>query len=282
MRLVQNYFLVTADPDLKRVVPIKGHNGEPLMLDTRFDPLRHSTQIGQIAFAPLQFSSTSIDSNILKPGDTVWFHHFVCQENNKWLIEEKEYYQAHFEQIWAKVEDDTIIPVNDWLFVEPIPEDESTLWEGKFQIKLSLDNKQGIGHAFAVSKHAEKQGIHEGDLVYFIKDADYNITIGEKKLWRMKTNAVVLVKRNDGLLPLNDKILIKYTKKVVSEYLDGIWVPPSMRDKALEGIVQEYGSSIRCVAHGDKVVFFPGMYANITIADEDYAILRKEFLICIK
>ena len=282
MRLTTNRFLITADADSKSVLPIKGMNGEFLYLDRKFDLYGTATQIGTIAHTPMQFDDKSIDSHILKQGDTVWFHHFVCQDKNRWLIKGEEFFQAHYNQIWAKVEDERLIPMNDWLFVEPILEEESEMFIGDLQLKQDRENVTGQGKVFATSTYAKEMGIKDGDSVFFVKDADYSIKIGEKDLWRMKVNAIVLINRKGELIPLRDKILVKYKHKEDKHLREGLWIPPSMQDKSLEGIVMCYGIDITCVKKYDHVVFYPGMFTNITWNNEDYAVMRKEFLIYVK
>ncbi len=207
MKLFKNYFMITADADLNSTLPVIGLNGEKLKLDKQFNPYHHSTQIGTIAEVPDTFSESSIDSNTLKKGDTVWFHHFVCQPKNLWLIKGEEFYQAKWELIWAKVEDGKLIPINQWIFVEPISEEEEDMYYGGIQLHDARENLQQVGTAFAVSAHAQKMGVNVGDRVHFIKDADYEIEIDDKKLWRMKLPTIVAVERDGKLYPLSDKIL---------------------------------------------------------------------------
>lgn len=284
MRLIQNKFLITADADAKSALPIKGMNGEALYLDRKFDPYGSATQIGEIAHVPMEFDERSIDSHNILPGDTVWFHHFVCQPKNEWLINGKSFYQANWDQIWAKVKNEQLIPVNDWIFVEPILERAEALFAGDvFRLKDERENMKGVGKVFALSDHASHMGLSVNDHVYFIKDADYEIKIGDKMLWRMKLSAVVAITNDRRLvIPLRDKIVVSYTKSETAYEVNGLWVPPSMRDKTLEGKVVEIGKDITCVKQGDKIVFFPGMFTNFTFGNRDYAILRKEFLIYIK
>lgn len=280
MKLLYNRFLITADAHAKATLPIKGHNGEFLELDKEFDPYLHATQVGEIYAAPHHFDESSIDSRNLLPGTTVWFHHHVCQPKNKWMIQGDEYYQCHFSQIWAKVENEELIPMDEWLFLSPIPEaDEDRFSEAGLELREGGGTLPGTGIVFAASEHCKKMGLIPGEKVYFVREADYSITIGGKDLWRMKLSAIVAIERNGELFPLADKILIKEHPHSDTVERNGLILPWSERDKQLYGTVQHTGSEITCCKAGDEIVFYPGIFTSLRFKDQDYSIVRKDYLL---
>lgn len=279
MRLLKNRFLIKADPDQKKTISIEGLDGKPFLLATQYDPYRYSTQIGEIYEAPLEFSEDSIDTHTLKKGDTIYFHHHVCQPKNEWLIKNESFYQCGYKQIWAKVENGQLVPVNDWIFVEPILESEDEMFAGGLRLHATQENLQQIGTAFAVSQYAQDMGIKKGDRVHFVKDADYEIEIDGKLLWRMKVAAVIAIEEDELLYPLADKILIKEDERDDRVWRGGLLMPASERPKQFYGSVVSVGKNAEVVKPDDRVCFFHGMSTRMYFQDEEYAIIKKENIV---
>ncbi len=282
VQLLQDNFFVTADADFNTTLPIVGVNGMRLVLDKKFDPYLHATRFGTIAEVPATFSQKSIDSHTLKKGDTVWFHHFVAQEKNKWMIKGEEFFQAHFEQIWAKVENDQLIPVEDYLFLSPIEETEEDVQFGAIQLRELGEVKKGVGICFAVSEYGKKMGINPGDKVHIIKSADYEVTIGENTLWRVRLQAVVCLEKDGHLIPLADKVIIAEEPRSDMAYSGNLVIPISLRSKDIYGKVIAVGAQIGCVVEGNEVCFLHGVFTKFEINGSPFAILRKENIIYIK
>jgi co-chaperonin GroES (HSP10) len=282
VRLTKDKFFVSCDPDAGSLLPIIGINGVRLFLDKRFDPYLHATRFGTIEEAPAEFSPKSIDSHLLRSGDSVIFHHFVAQDKNQWMIKGKEYFQAHFEQIWAKVENEQLVPINDWLFLSPIEETADDLMFGNIQVRDYTQNKQGVGICFAVSEFGRKMGILPGDKIHIIREADYQINIGGQDLWRVRMQAIVCIERAGELVPLNDKVIIKEDERQDTAFVGNIMIPISERSKDLYGTVQKVGKDVTVVQEGDNVGFLHGVFTKFEINDQPYAIVRKENIIYIQ
>lgn len=282
MKIQKDRFFVSCDQDANSTLPIIGLNGIPLVLDKKFDPYLHATRFGIIEEIPSEFSANSIDSHLLKPGDQVFFHHFVAQDKNKWLINGRELFHAHFEQIWAKIENDQLVPINDWLFLKPIEESEEELMVGNIQLRSYTQTKQSVGVCFAVSEFGKMLGILPGDKVHIIRDADYSINIGGEDLWRVRLQSIVCLERNRELIPLKEKVIIKEDQRSETAFSGNIMVPISERSKDLYGTVMSVGAGVTCVEKGDNVCFLHGVFTKFEINDEPYAIVRKENIIYIK
>lgn len=293
MQLLRDKFMISADPDAKEFLPIMGLDGEPIRLARQFDPYRHSTQIGVIAEVPLEFSEASIDSHTLKVGDTVWFHHFVCQPKNRWMIGGKEMFQASWDQIWAKVEDGKLIPMNEWLFVEPILESEENTFLAHLQLREQREFLPLVGKVYALSNKAQEMGINPGDMIHFIRNADYEIEIDGKKLWRMKIQAVVAIEREGysqshppdltgDLIALSNRIIVKADER--PEYVEraGIQLPNSEREKQHYGTVTSVGKEITEVKNLDRVCFLHGTSSVIMKGNNEFAVIKKTNLISVE
>lgn len=285
MQLLKDKFFVSCDQDSGSTLDIIGINGLALILDKKFDPYLHATRFGIVEEVPAEFSPKSIDSHLIKPGDEVFFHHFVAQEKNEWLIKGKQLFQAHYEQIWAKIENKQLVPINDWLFLSPIEETEEDLniVGSNIQIREYTQNKQSVGVCFAISEYGKKMGIAIGDIVHIIKEADYKINIGGKDLWRIRLQSVVCIERNGELIPLNDKVIIRENDRSDVAMVGDILIPISERSKDLYGKVLKVGSDVpMCmVKEDDNVCFLHGVFTKFEINDQPYAIVRKENIIYI-
>lgn len=277
MRVFRDFFLVTAAAESSSVLPIKGYNGEFLTLDTKFDPVKHSTRIGRISSVPLDFSEKSIDSNTVKMGDKVLFHHFVVQPHNAWLIDRKTYYKAIWEHVWAKIEFDKLIPLNDWVFVEPIREEESALFCDTLKLKEYTENISQTGIVFASSGHCKLKGLFEGTKIHFIKDADYEIKFGDKIFWRMKLGAVLTTENDGEIYPLANQILVEQDEQPDKVEKVGLLMPENQRRKELSGTIRGVGDGMDLHTQtlvGDRVTYFRGMFGNFNYWGKNYSVLN--------
>lgn len=295
MRLLRDKFMILADPNLKAYLPILGLNGTPLRLSRQFDPYRHSTQIGVIHEVPMEFSEESIDSHLLKKGDTVWFHHFVCQPKNRWMIDGVEMFQASWGQIFAKIEEDgTLVPMNEYVFVEPIIEGDGDLWAAGLKLRDTAQAVQMVGTAFAVSAKASSLGINRGDKIHYMKGADYEMNIEGKKLWLMKIQHITAIERDPGyinthppglhgnLVPLANRVIVREDER--PEYVErfGMKLPNTERPKQHYGVVTGVGSEITEIGTLDQVCFLHGTSAVIYKDGAEFAVLKKENIISIE
>ena len=280
MRIIQDNFLLDIDANAGANLAILGENGVHLVIDKKFDPYRHSTRFGIVAECPSRFSPPSIDSEMIKKGDEVIFHHFVAQPKNQWYIDGKELYQAHFTQIFARVNEGYLQPINDWIFIEPIQETEDDIKIGDLYLREHTDVKKGFGTVVAASNLSKKNGVSVGDRLHIIKDVDYEMEIGGKKLWRVRLQQVVCIERDGKLLPLNDKVLVKEDPRPETLMSGDLMLPLSMRSKDVYGEVLEVGEQCKeIVSIGERVCFLHGVFSRHNIYGAWYSLVKKENLI---
>lgn len=209
LQLIKDTFFISADPLANKTLPIKGIDGKNLYLDIDFKPYAYATRVGEVTHVPHFMDDQFAYDNKLDAGDTVIFHQFVCQDENKVVIEDKVYFNASYYHLFAKIKDEEIIPLEDFIFVQPVKEDDSDKFKGKFQIKFEEGVKKGHGVIFSLSKQAEKSGLKKGDVVYYTKNADYSMNVLGIDLYRMRLRNILLVVRDEKLVCLNNQVLVK-------------------------------------------------------------------------
>jgi len=265
--------LIRADRDSKRVTPITGHNGEPLSMDTDFDPYRHATQVGVVAYPSLVIDSEYLNDNPVKMGDVVLFHHFVCQDDNSLMYNNELLYRCEYFHLFAKIVNTKLEPLEDFIFVEPILEPESNLvGESGLILKSNRGFLDNVGKVFALSKAAKKGGLRMGDVVFFTNNADYDINISGKELYRMRLRNIIGIERSGKLSCLSNKMLVRDITE--EERSGGLIYRVNERERI--GVVCNIGESIKGVAIGEKVSYFNGLASKLRYDGIDYSFLTTD------
>lgn len=220
MKVAKDTFFIHVNSDRNANIGITGANGSKIIIDTDYNRYKHTVQIGKIYACPIGITDQYINDVPLNVGDTVVFHHFVCQPDHKVNIGENVY-RAEYFHLYAKLIGGTsgkyedlndvikMQPIEDIIFVEPILEDESNLYAGKLRIKTYQERIKQEGIVFACSKKAQSLGIQAGDKVFFTANADYSMKVASKDLYRMRIRNIIAIERNGELLCLKGRILIK-------------------------------------------------------------------------
>lgn len=273
MKLIKDLFLIRADKDSKRITSIIGHDGEKLSLDTDFQKYQHATQIGEVAFSPQIIGSEFLNNTPIKDGDTILFHHFICQDDNQVKYNNEILYSCEYFHIWAKIQNSKLEPLEDFLFIEPILEPLThTKTDGGLILKAERSKLKNIGKIFALSKAAIKLGMREGDIVFFTNDADYDINVLGRDLYRMRIRNIVGVERNARLVCLSNKLLVLDITD--AEIKKGLMHNKNIRDRT--GVIYNVGADIKGLAIGDKVNYFDGVSSRLNYMGKNYSFLTED------
>lgn len=208
MKVAKNTFLVQVDAAKKSTLDIVGINGQKIVIDVDYNKYKHSVQIGKVYAGPIQITSEFLYDTILNIGDTVVFHHLVCEPKNKMF---DGVYRCDYFNIFAKIDNDMIEPIEDLVFVDPIKEAEEDLFCGAVMVRNTSGNVKQRGKVFALSNKARQFGIEAGDIVHFTKNADYEMKLVDKILYRMRVRNIICVERNGLLVCPSDKICVMRT-----------------------------------------------------------------------
>jgi co-chaperonin GroES (HSP10) len=161
-----------------------------MQLDTAFRRLWNANQKCKVVAAP--------DGSDLDPGDTVYVHHFVIEDERRVPVAGKEYRWLEYNQIYCKVKDGIVKALGYYVLVEPVKFDESK-FKKETASGLLLTRKAGtqnvdrVGVVAHIGQVAEEAGLKVGDKIFFNKNCEYEINIEGKKLYRMELRDVITV-----------------------------------------------------------------------------------------
>lgn len=253
MKLVKDVFFIDADPDINKELRITGSDGNYLYVDIDFDPYSYATRVGIVTHVPEIIDDEYLNDNPIVVGDAVMFHHFVCQDENEVIVDGKQYFKAHYGQIYAKIVQDGIEPLERLMYVEPIIDSEADLFNGQYQIKNNKDVKEGHGTVLFLSKQNEKEGLKIGDIVYYTLYAAYKTDVFNTELFRMRQRNIRLIIRDGEMVYLDNMVILKDRNKV-------------------HGL----GDLVTDIKIGDRVGYFSAVFADVNYNEVDYVSLKRD------
>lgn len=239
-----------------------------IITDTDYNRYDHSRQIGRVHSKSIQITKQYLYDVPLEVGDEVVFHHFVCQPDHKVPFGENIFRCEYF-HLYAKIEEGKIMPLEDVIFVDPILEPESNMFIGSFQIKPHRENLKQQGIVFAASNKAKSMGILPGDRVYFTPNADYNMNVTGKNLWRMRVRNIIAVERNGELIAMSDKLLVKV---IPEERKFGALL--TANHSTLKGEVVVVGKDLKGIEPGIMINYYNGLGGVIDFNGEKYSYIE--------
>lgn len=269
MKVQKDTFLIQVDGDRNANIDVTGANGEKLIIDHDYNKYKHTTQIGKIFALPILITKQYLNDIQLNVGDTVVFHHFVCQPDHKVNIGENVY-RAEYFHLYAKVQDGLLFPLEDVVFVIPIMEDESALYAGNIRIKTFCETVKQQGVVLACSKQAILLGIQPNDKILFTANADYKMKIADKELYRMRIRNITGIERDGELICLDGKILVK---QFVGDQMVGNFreVRPTSE---VQGSVVKMGARVEGLEIGSMISYFNGTLGTLEHAGQTYAMIE--------
>lgn len=123
----------------------------------------------------------------VEKGDYVYHHHLASNDRFKIVFNDEEIFWQEYNQCFAVERDNTVIPLERYVFVQPIEEDESSI---KTKSGIFLKEKAGFvpvtGILKYVSPYAKSKGFEEGAIVKFHDRAKYEIVIDGTLLYKTR------------------------------------------------------------------------------------------------
>lgn len=265
MLIARNKFLVEVDNQFSNP-KIKGLE----FIDTDYNPKALATKTGRIHSLPIAISSDFKYDIKLNVGDGVVFNHIVCQDRNKYS---DKLFFCNYHNIFAKIENEILIPLEDAIFCEKIIEPDFVV--GCFVAKGKVSSK--YAKVFELSSFAEKQGMQKGDIVFFTKNADYEIIIGGKELFKMHLRNIIGIERDGVLKTFRNKLLVKDITELGNiGGIKKIYTNTSLRT----GVVIESGNT--GIPENSVLTYFNGSATSMNWKGEEYAFVGIENLKYIK
>ena len=176
-------------------------NVNGLYIDTSYDRISHVIQHGIVRYVPKRLSSWMESDVEVKEGDKVYCHHFIGEESNCIEIHGEQLNMMKYNMYYARVRDGKIHMLMNWILVDYLEEKEvnyktdSGIW-----LKANAERFEQVGIVRHINSKSKDFDINIGDKVLFIKDADYEMEIEGKKMYRMK-NEDVLCKIEGDVIP---------------------------------------------------------------------------------
>ncbi len=305
MRVSKDRYLVEVDDQFVRP-KIAGLE----FIDTDYNPKALATKIGKIHTLPVALSDTFENDVKLNEGDTVVFDHHVCQKQNKYsdtlffcdyfniyakiepvkpiFIDIKELEKA-FEHMkpatpddWKKLYNQTgnkiynfeegsvenkLTPLEKTIFCEKIVEPDYNV--GGLHVKGKVSDK--CAKVFEVSKYCYDNGIRKDDIIFFTKNADYEIIVEGKEFYKMYLRNVIGIERNGQLVPYQNKLLVKNVTKLGEVGgLQRIYAPNTLQ----YGVVINSGNT--GIEKGITITYFDVFSSPVIWKEEMYSFINEE------
>ena len=166
-------------------------SGVTLYQAGQWDILKHTNQDAIVRKIPAKLTGHLKDFEVeIEEGDRVFVHHFICQPDNHFDYEGKDYAEMKYQHINCKKElGGEIEMVQDYIFLERAYFSEETcktpsgLW-----LQSEPDEMKGCAWVRHTNKHSE--GFKVGDLVAYKKLSDYSMSVDGVKYLRMKNEDI--------------------------------------------------------------------------------------------
>ena len=160
-----------------------------------------------------------------------------------------------------------VIPLEDTLFCEKIVEPGIEI--GCFKVADKVSETHAT--VFEVSNFVSKQGIQKGDVIFFTKNADYEMEIFGVSLYKMHLRNIIGVERDGELKTFGKKLLVKNTTKLNDVgMLKRIYASSSLQT----GVVVEQGTT--SIEKGKLITFFGGIDSKVKWKGQDYSFVRED------
>ena len=275
LRAIKNQFWVQANVSPKKLTNIIGHNGQPLFIDTDFNKFGHAENVATVYSKPMSIETDHNGVNLydteINIGDTVIVHHHVCQKKKEIMDGNNKVYRCDYFNLIAKIENNEIIPLEQFFFVQPIKEEIKKSSFG-FDLSTHATITQGSGYVYILSKQAKESGLCKGDKVYYTNNANYSMTILGVKLYRMRIRNIIAIERNGELYCMNNKVLIKETPKQQGRFI--------IADKGQErdGVIKFVGAETKGIKVNDNVNFCYGVSERVYWQNDTYGAIETKHI----
>lgn len=152
-----------------------------LFLDTRFNEYEHVTQCGTVVQFP---ASEKFYVDDVKLGDTIYFHHFVCSQENdvsSYFGGEKNHYLVEKMNIYARTRGEHTCALQNFVFLTPIEEKEEDIKTESGIYLKPVERKVWRKGVVRYSVNPRLKGL----TVCFKHNHDYEMTVAGERLYRM-------------------------------------------------------------------------------------------------
>lgn len=208
LRLIKNHVLIRCDRYNEN---IKIGDNKEIFLDVTYEPEKHSSTHGTVFKIPEKIDSASNTKINIEIGDDVHFHYLTiqgCHADGRAFAVVKEnsdiqsYYAIPYQYLYCAVREvpngTKMIPLNNWIMVEPVYEELEITKDGVAVNPIAISEKRylkDIGIVAAVDPSITSLKI--GEKVLFTAQSDIPIEYDlhqsmPKKFFRMMENDIMV------------------------------------------------------------------------------------------
>lgn len=261
MRVAKNKFLVEVSDQFVRP-NISGLD----FIDTDYNPKILATKIGRIHTLPITLDDTYHYDIKLNVGDEVVFNHLVCQDRNKF---QNNIFFCDYFNIFARLNDwNELQPLEEVIFCEKIIDKGKDI--GCFKVPDKVSSK--CAKVFEVSKVCYDAGIRKGDIVYFTKNADYEIIVAGNPLYKMHLRNIIGIERDGELKTFKNKLLVKNITELGSVGgIQRIYAHNTLQ----KGVVINAGT-VTGIPVGTVLTYFNASATSMNWRGEEYGFVNEE------
>ena len=263
MLIQQDNFLISVTDTIERPL-LFGENGQPLIIDTDYNPKDHRKQIGTIEGLPIRVTPQYIYDNPLKKGDKVLINHLALEKLQHYL---NNWYRVEYYLIFAKINEGILEPLEDFIFCDAVPIKQDSV------VQLADKKSEKYAKVIALSHKAKSFGLQIGDLVYFTHNANYSFHVGEKEFTRLRIRNIIGIERGGELIPMRNKLLVEQIEEF--DEVCGIKVLKEPTNQKI-GIVLQTSDMVKGINKGDKVSFYLGSASSLTWQGKNYAFVTDD------
>lgn len=249
-----------------------GLNGEPLVVNPKFEPLMHTPQYGQIVELPISYNKKY---RLLPKDAFIFFSYLVCEEYKKVVYDGVDYFFCGVDMVWGSVWDINkyelgLEPTENYIIAELVIDE--TLMEGEMILREHGERENQKLKAHTI--HPSITDIMEGDTLITLKGA--GTPIHNSPLVFVKTNNILGVERNNVIIPVKGKHLIEEDDITDYAVWKGLIVTEAHRHKFQTGTYLD-GDNKELI--GRKVTFIHGFSTRLNLNGKKYAVVTNRDLI---
>lgn len=161
--------------------------GKKIIVNSTLENHKHVNRLGRITHIPGRYKGT------ISVGDIIIVHHNIFRiyydmkgrpkkspnffKDGLYFIDEGQFYLYHNGDRWNSV--------GEYCFVEPVQKENSYLYEE------GLEDSTGV--LVYGNETLRSMGVEEGSKINFTKNSEYEFTVDNKKLYRMRTADICAV-----------------------------------------------------------------------------------------
>ena len=168
-----------------------------IYIDPKYNEFQHRKMEAEIVAVPEKYKTNA------KVGDTIYFHHHVViagdgrgqnLENDIYVVR-FDPDNSHATQAYAFKSKDTgkIELLSDWIFLTPEEQEDEQVTDTGIVLSVEKPKYNQYGYVLYDSPKVKQLGLNCGDKVMIMKNADYEMTINDKRVYRVHMDQIYAV-----------------------------------------------------------------------------------------